>query len=255
MTDSGMLAYFSVEGARLLLSPYENRTLPTDPKQWVPRLAPMIRALWNAEHGNDRRLYEVTDQLRRVARVLEDHHKDPLSVETLRKIPRTVPPGRTADVVREIAAYVDAWVSLPREETLHDVPPEPRELVFRFPRLSRFLPLCFGEDGIATEGDMEDASAEEGIQLWIGTVHPACFWTLPGVVAECAEAQALFHDEAALADFFSDTISGGSGEWDFTAFLPLVARLCTDHMKTHHPIHGPGPCRGEKTGSDRVPRK
>ncbi len=67
----------------------------------------------------------------------------------------------------------------------------------------------FGQDGLAVDDDMQDATLEEGLHLVISDTHPWCPWQLPGLIAECAEARAAFHTEEQLDAFFGGGGMGG----------------------------------------------
>ncbi|MCE0444738.1 hypothetical protein LT493_03525 [Streptomyces tricolor] len=69
------------------------------------------------------------------------------------------------------------------------------ELRLRFPRFEQILPIFWGQDGVAISDDMQDATTEDGIRMFIEETHPYCPWELPSVVAECYQAIALFHTE------------------------------------------------------------
>ncbi|MFG2148019.1 hypothetical protein ACGFRG_28090 [Streptomyces sp. NPDC048696] len=223
------IEYFRLAGARTLLEPFRNGTLPGDPGEWRAALAPLIRGLANSAEEGGRNLYEIAAELRLAADLFAAAPSDP--PPAVQHIPPADPADRTPAVLREIAAHVEEWNRLPESGATATT----RELLLRFPRLSRILSLYFGQDGSAISDGMSDATAEEGIRMWISQVHPACPWELPGVAAECTEALALFHDEDALDRFFAQELGGGSGDADFVDFLPLLARLCIDHMKEFHP--------------------
>ncbi|MEU8133297.1 hypothetical protein [Streptodolium elevatio] len=62
-----------------------------------------------------------------------------------------------------------------------------------------------------------------------------CIWELPTIVAECAEARALFHDDAALRSFFADTHGHGSaGNSSWSAWLDLISQVLNDHLRHEH---------------------
>ncbi|MGP9019136.1 hypothetical protein ACT1U9_12060 [Streptomyces sp. BR1] len=223
------IEYFRLAGARTLLEPFRHGTLPGDPGEWQPALAPLIRGLANSAEGGGRNLYEIAAELRLAADLFAAAASD--LPPALQHIPSANPADRTPTVLREIAAHVEEWNSLPQTEAT----PTTRELLLRFPRLTQVLSVYFGQDGIAISDEMSDATVEEGIQMWIARVHPACSGELPGVAAECTEALALFHDEDTLDRFFAQELGGGSGDADFVDFLPLLAKLCIAHMKEFHP--------------------
>jgi hypothetical protein len=88
---------------------------------------------------------------------------------------------------------------------------------------------------------MQGATTEDGIRMYIEETHPYCPWELPGVVSECYQAIALFHDEEQADRFFShEGLPGGSGTEDFLDFFPLFAQRCIEHLKeAHHPLWEP----------------
>ncbi|GAA3792482.1 hypothetical protein ACFS5L_12180 [Streptomyces phyllanthi] len=227
--------YFSLQGARVLMARYEGflQSVPDDASVWRRELFPMVRGMWNAAEGGGRELYEVAAELRRAADLFEQHPDG--SHHALKKLPKAETEVRTPKAYREIAAYVEGWKAPFDHEALHGTPLTVRELSLRFPRLSQILPIYFGQDGVAVSDDMQDSTAEDGIRMYISETHPGCLWQLPGVVAECAEALALFHTEDELDAFFSGgAMGGGSGSEDFIDFFPLFIRLCTEHMKEAH---------------------
>ncbi|MFJ5271558.1 hypothetical protein [Streptomyces sp. NPDC088358] len=236
-----MSEYFRLEGARNLLRLYGRyqNNIPDESSEWKRDLFPVVRGIWNSEMSGGRNRYEIGAQLRAAADLFESHPDG--SHRALDNFPIGSPRGRTAAIFREIADYVEQWASPLDRGAIGDIPTTARELIMRFPRLSNVLPLYFGEDGAAVSDDRLDASTEEGIRMYIDDTHPECPWNLPAAVAECHEALALFHTEAQLDGFFCGAgMHGGSGSDDFTDFLPLFARLCSEHMREFHsPIWEP----------------
>ncbi|MGV9352462.1 hypothetical protein [Streptomyces misionensis] len=236
MTNPGSVDYWSLEGARVLLSPYDQwgTGIPDDPAQWQSRLFPLIRGMRNAEQDGGRNLREIAAELRVAADLFE---ADPMH-EALGRIPRAETEDRTPRVFREIAEHLVSG----KWRSGEDVPLTTGELRLRFPRFSQILPIYWGQDGIAISDEMQDSSVEDGIRLFIEESHPQCPWQLPSVVSECYQALALFHTEDQLDMFFSlEGMGGGSGSADFLDFFPLLARHCIDHLKeAHSPLWTPG---------------
>ncbi|MFF2517335.1 hypothetical protein [Streptomyces sp. NPDC058086] len=235
ITSQDMIEYFRLEGARNLLKLYGRYqdNIPDDASEWRKELFPVVRGIWNSEMDGGRNRYEIGAQLRTAADLFEIHPDG--SHHALKNFPTGHPKERTAAIFREIADYVEQWASPLDREAISNTPITARELIMRFPRLSNILPLYFGQDGAAVSDDMQDASTEEGIRMYIDETHPGCPWNLPAAVAECHEALAIFHTEDQLDRFFCGAgIHGGSGSDDFTDFLPLFARLCSEHMREFH---------------------
>ncbi|MEU8546676.1 hypothetical protein [Streptomyces roseoverticillatus] len=234
MSGGSHIEYFRLQGARILLAPYEYDGLPDDETTWQHGLAPTLRALYVAEHGEGRTLYEVAHQLRMAADLFSTHLKDgeETTPRALKRIPAAATRERTPAVLRDIATYVERWSKIEGKLEAH---PGPWELSHRFPRLKQVLTIYFGQDGLAYEGETEDMPEAEGVRTWINDdVHPNCVWELPGTVAECYEALALFTDEVSLDRFFTH-LNMGSGYMPWLEFLPMFAQECINHMREHHP--------------------
>ncbi|GEB48794.1 hypothetical protein [Streptomyces cacaoi] len=228
--------FFAFEGARTLLAPYRRpRTLPRARDVWEPALAPLARGIWFRQQRGGRTLYEVAAQLRQAAGFADGHSPEELGERFA--FPVTDPARDTSAVLREIADYAATWTERPTAERLRSAPRTTGELRLFFPMLTRRLGSYFGQGGLAVENDMADATAEDGIRMWIGQSHPNdCEGELPALAAECNEALALFHTEDELDRFFCQENHGGSGDADFTEFLPMLAGLCIEHMREHHPL-------------------
>ncbi|MFE0043142.1 hypothetical protein [Streptomyces albireticuli] len=225
------IEYFRFEGARTLLSTYELVGVPDNETEWQCGLAPMLRALYVAGVGNGRTLYEVAHQLRIAADLFAVHlGSEEEMPNSLKRIPVAVTRERTPTVLRNIAEYVEDW----NRTKMFTARPGLRELSYRFPRLKQVLTSYFGQDGLAYEGEMEGTSEDEGVRMWINDVHPHCVWRLPGAVAECYEALALFTDEESL-DRALPRLGMGSGYMPWLEFLPMFAQECINHMREHHP--------------------
>ncbi|MFB4421795.1 hypothetical protein C5F59_011970 [Streptomyces sp. QL37] len=224
--------YFSLQGARIALDPFSVTGVPSDPREWKKGLASTVRGLYYADKGAGRSVHEISAQLLRAAEIFR---VDP-GADALKHIPAAVPPEQTPNVYRDISAYILDWGSFSLEGKYGQVQMTSHEIALRFPRFSQFLPIYFGQDGVAIDDDMQFASIEESISMIIEEVHPLCMWNLPGLAAESYEALALFqNDEDAMDRFFSQVFSGGSGAADFVDFFPLLAQSIIDHLATAHP--------------------
>ncbi|GAA1313290.1 hypothetical protein GCM10009647_039070 [Streptomyces sanglieri] len=191
-----------------------------------------MRGLLYAEDGGGRSCYEVSHQLLRAADIFS---ADP-DARALRNIPAVIPPDRTPEVYRDIAAYILDQKGLLLDDKYRQGQMTAHEISLRFPRFSQFMPIYFGQDGVAISDDMQFSTIEEGIALIIEEAHPRCMWKLPGLAAESYEALALFqNDEDAMDRFFSYVLRGGSGSADFVDFFPLLARSIIDHLAAEHP--------------------
>ncbi|WP_157857465.1 hypothetical protein [Streptomyces yerevanensis] len=239
MKDRGRVDYWALEGARMLLSRYDgwSRRIPEDPAQWQKELFTLIRGIRNAEKDGGRNLREIAAELRLAASLFEESPEG--AHEALRRIPHSATEERTPEVLREIAEHLEGWNVDWR--TWEEVPLSTQELRLRFPRFDQILPIYFGQDGVAISDDMQDATTEEGIRMYIEETHPRCPWHLPSVISECYQALALFHTEEQMDRFFSsEAMGGGSGSEDFIDFFPLFARLCIEHLKeAHSPLWEP----------------
>ncbi|MDK0521278.1 hypothetical protein [Streptomyces sp. ML-6] len=227
-----LMDYFSLQGARSALSLFSYGGLPSDPGEWKRKLAPTVRGLRYAEDGGGRSCYEVSYQLLRAADIFS---VDP-DARALKNIPTAVPRDRTPEIYRDIAAYILDQNDLLLDDEYRQGRMTAHEISLRFPRFSQFLPIYFGQDGVAISDDMQFSTIEEGIALVIEEAHPHCMWRLPGLAAESYEALALFqNDEDAMDRFFSSVFGGGSGRADFVDFFPLLARSIIDHLAAEHP--------------------
>jgi hypothetical protein len=227
--------YAALAGARTLLARYGNfgRPVPDDAEQWRRDLFPVIRGLWVAGESGGRNLYEIAAQLRRAADLFEGEPDGGHS--SLAGFPMAEPEGRTPEVYRTVAAYIERWKAPFDREAIFGTPLTTGELALRFPRLTQLLVLYFGQDGLAVDDDIQDATPGEGLRLVVSDTHPWCPWQLPGLIAECAEALAVFHTEDQLARFFGRAEAGGGSTGErFTDFLPLVADIFTEHLREAH---------------------
>ncbi|MER5804584.1 hypothetical protein FNV62_31995 [Streptomyces sp. RLB3-17] len=239
MTHPEALEYSNFAGARMLLEPYYgwSRRIPDEPSEWQKKLFPLIRGIRTAERDGGRNLREIATELRLAAELFEEFPGG--SHKALNRIPCAETEERTSEVLREIARHLEDWNADWRR--YGETPMDVWELGLRFPRFSQILPIYFGQDGMAISDDMQDATVEEGICMYIDQTHPRCPWYLPSVVAECYQALALFHTEHQMDRFFSHAaMAGGSGSEDFLDFFPLFARLCIEHLKeAHSPLWEP----------------
>ncbi|GAA0659871.1 hypothetical protein GCM10009535_44080 [Streptomyces thermocarboxydovorans] len=242
MTDREHVDYWTLQGARLLLDRYDgwSRRIPDDPARWQNDLFPLIRGIRSAEMDGGRNLREIAFQLRLAADLFEE---SPAGTHAaLKRIPRAATEERTPDVWREIAEHLENWNERVDRSTYVDTPLTTRELLLRFPRFRQILPIYFGQDGVAISDDMQDATTEEGIRMYIEETHPGCPWELPSVVSECYQAIAVFHTEEQMDCFFAgEAMGGGSGgSDDFVDFFPMFARLCIEHLReAHSPLWQP----------------
>ncbi|MBM4824360.1 MULTISPECIES: hypothetical protein [Streptomyces] len=239
MTRPEPVQWSSLAGARLLLEPFDGwgRSIPLDPAVWQERLYPLIRGIKNGEHDGGRTLTEIATELRIAADLFEEYPDG--SADALRRIPCAVDASRTPQVLREIAEHLEGWRH--DRHTWLTTPLTTEELRLRFPRFDQILPIFWGQDGVAISDDMQGATTEDGIRMYIDETHPYCPWELPSVVAECYQAVALFHDEEQMDRFFCrEAMTGGSGTEDLVDFFPLFAQRCIEHLRTeHHPLWEP----------------
>lgn len=233
MLDRETIDYFELQGARKVLEPYRYESIPDDPAEWKRKLGPTIRALSVLAEEGGRMLYEIAAQLRVAADRFAAAPGDP--PQELTQIPAASPAEQTPDVLRAIAHHLEEWNSIPREVKYHQLPTTSWEMFYRFPRLRHLGTVYFGQDGLALEGDMEFADEDDGVRMYIDQVHPECLWHLPGLVAECHEGLALFHTEEQLTQFFELDFRLGCGATEWQEFLPMVARVCVEHMRDAHP--------------------
>ncbi|MGQ4478582.1 hypothetical protein [Streptomyces sp. SAS_276] len=233
--DQEPVRYFALEGARTLLSQYRgfSNPVPDNAEAWRRDLFPVIRGLWNAGEDGGRNLHEIAAELRLAADLFA---QDPAGGHpSLANFPRAEPAARTPEVYRAVADHVEYWAAPFDREAIFGTPLSARELGLRFPRLRQFLVNYFGQDGLAVDDDMQGATLEEGLHLVISDTHPWCPWQLPGLIAGCAEARAVFHTEEQLDAFFGGGgMGGGSAGERFTDFFPLVVHTFTEHLREVH---------------------
>lgn len=181
-----------------------------------------------SQRSGGRSFHELTDQIHMTAEVFALTPQG--TPESAQGFPQAQTNQETAAILHDIANYVADWRGSP-DSKLVGVTPTSRELDYRFPQLSHFLQIYFGQDGEAFEDDITEAQA---VQMYIDTVHPACPWYITGIVGECHEAMALFHDEQTLYDFFQRRWIVSSGSLTWMEFLPLIADTIKTHMCEHH---------------------
>ncbi|MER0241125.1 contact-dependent growth inhibition system immunity protein [Streptomyces sp. HSW2009] len=225
--NGDLIEYFRLSGARTILAALGSR-LPTSPEERARLLQPNLRAAWTLGEQNGRSLEEVADQIYTAAEIFSlNSEVQPRAIENF---PTAKTSHETATILHDIANYVTEW-RIGLKSNLGDITPTGRELGFRFPGLSHFLGIYFGQDGEAFEDDITEAQA---VQMYIDVVHPACPWRITGLVGECHEAMALFHDEQTLYDFFQRRWIVSSGSLTWMEFLPLIADTIKTHMREHH---------------------
>ncbi|MFI6980998.1 hypothetical protein ACIBSV_20740 [Embleya sp. NPDC050154] len=232
--------HFRYSGARLLLTPFlhpVSEGIPVDPEKRAEALQPPLRVLWDRSERGGLTVFEAAAQIRAVGKALatggtaEDQVPD-----DLQELARRSGAGGRPEVFLDVAEYVDSW-TVGLSARLAGQIPTAWELRQRFGRLADMLELYFGQDGIALEE--ETLSDAEGIALYVEHTHQQglCHWYLPMVVAECAEALALFPDDGALYRFFRIERGLGSGSHEsWTAWLNLISDILTNHLRQ---VHGP----------------
>ncbi|MGW3727985.1 hypothetical protein [Streptomyces sp. NPDC000851] len=232
MLSEETINHFRFAGARVLLSVFRGGGIPALPEERQAALEPAIRALWQAGEGGGRNLYEIAAQVRLIADALSP------DVES-----RCVVPADLAELVADptlnepwlvlwdIARHVESWSSGFVTKLSHATPTS-WELGHRFPQLREFLLNYFGQDGMATEGDLTEL---EGLELYIEHCHPICLWRLPRIAAECTEAMSIFQDEESLVRFFEVEHGLGSGTLPWVDWLLLISETFTAHMRAQHP--------------------
>ncbi|MET7679287.1 hypothetical protein [Streptomyces sp. NPDC005423] len=235
MLEEETLTYFRFAGARTLLSVFRHG-VPGPAEERAAALEPALRSLWLAGERGGGNLYEVAAEVRLMADVLESGHGDTAALpEDLREMTAGWDGAQPWTTLRAVAAHTESWKS-GFVTKLSEAVPTSQELADRFPRLNELLSNYFGQDGIATEDDLTES---EGLQLFIEECHrhPICLWNLPPVVAECAEAMAIFHSEESLHRFFEVEHGLGSGALAWSDWLPLIVETFSTHMREQHPPH------------------
>ncbi|MFJ2788498.1 MULTISPECIES: hypothetical protein [unclassified Streptomyces] len=233
--------HFRYAAARTLLAPFFSRAtpgIPADPAAREAALQAPLRVLWDRSERGGVNVYEAAQEVRGLADAVAAGAVGASRVpDDLWELAARSGPGGDPSALQEIAAYVDTWQAS-IDQKLAAAEPTVWELSQRFPKLTGILDLYFGQDGIALED--EDLSDEDGIGLYVATWHPlgACSWRFSPVVAECAEALALFQDDTTLRRFFADELGLGSGSHtSWSAWLTLISEVLTTHLRQEH-----GPC-------------
>jgi hypothetical protein len=236
MVSEETINHFRFEGARVLFSVLRDDGISGHPEEREAALEPALRALWHAGECGGRNLYEIAAEVRLIADALSPDAitRDAVRVpeDLVDLVSRSVPDEPWV-VLRDIAVHVESWAS-GFVTKLSSATPTSWEFAQRFPQLSGFLLNYYGQDGMATEGELTEA---EGLQLYIEHCHPICLWRLPRIVAECAEALAIFQDEESLQRFFEVEHGLGSGDLAWSAWLPLIAETFTGHLREQHAPH------------------
>ncbi|MDQ1049013.1 hypothetical protein [Streptomyces sp. V4I2] len=234
MLSDDTIDHFRFEGARLLLSPLRASRVSDSPEKRDTALEPSLRALWLAGERGGRTLYEVAAEVRLIADALEPGAgSDAVVPADLRELVTGWAAERPETLLRAIASHVESWKA-GFVAKLSQATPTSQELARRFPQLNEFLLNYYGQDGMATEGDMTE---EDGLQLFIQHCHPICLWRLPPITAECTEALAVFHEMESLRQFFEKQQGMGSGTLAWSDWLLLIVETFTVHMREQHPSH------------------
>ncbi|MEU4066038.1 hypothetical protein AB0F25_27110 [Streptomyces wedmorensis] len=229
--------HFRFAAARALLAPFLSTSagIPEEPEAWAEALEPALRALWDRSERGGATLYEVGAEVRAVGEALAAGGSARERVpQDLSALAERSGPGGAPGVWREIADHVDAW---PRgvDAKLAAWVPSVGELRGRFPKLEGMLGVYFGQDGIAVEDP--DLTDTERIGVFVADCHgrDLCTWRLPPLVGECAEALALFSDDALLGRFFGfELLLGSSSQTSWTAWLNLISDTLTTHLRREH---------------------
>ncbi|MEV7275513.1 hypothetical protein [Streptomyces sp. NPDC093111] len=233
--------HFRYAAARTLLAPFLSRAgagIPGDPAAREAALQAPLRVLYDRSERGGVTVYEAAEEVRALAAaVAAGAAGAPRVPDDLWELAARSGPAGEPQALRDIAAYVDTWQAAMNPKLAAAVPTA-WELAQRFPQLTGMLDLYFGQDGVALED--EDLSDEDGIGLYVAYWHKrgTCAWRLPPVVAECAEALALFQDDVTLRRFFADELGLGSGSHtSWSAWLALISEVLTTHLRQEH-----GPC-------------
>ncbi|MCF2534036.1 hypothetical protein [Yinghuangia soli] len=230
--------YFRYDGARLLLDPFLSRrstVIPVDADERAAALQPTLRVLFNESERGGRKVYEVGAQVRAIGYALAagGSAADELP-EDLRGLAVRSGAGGRPEAFLDIADYVDTWEVDVYRKVVEAVPTA-WELGRRFGRLHGMLSMYFGQDGIALEP--EDLTDVERIGMYVADTHERglCTWTLPTVVAECAQGLVMFQDDEALRGFFAEALGLGScGHASWTTWLDLISQVLSEHLREGH---------------------
>ncbi|MDX3315123.1 hypothetical protein ACWGH3_18805 [Streptomyces sp. NPDC054884] len=231
MQSEETINYHRFAGARTLLSVFRDHREFEYARKRDAALEPVMRSLWLSGRRGGRNLCEAAAQVRLIADALEPGSDGNTPVpEDLGELIAAWTVDEPWSVLRTVADCAESWESGFVTKLL-GTNPTSQELARRFPQLTEFLQIYYGQDGMATEGNMTEA---EGLKLFIEECHPTCLWHLPPVVAECSEALAIFHSEDTLRRFFEDEHGLGSGNLTWSDWIPLIIETFTAHMREHH---------------------
>ncbi|MFD3994058.1 hypothetical protein [Streptomyces sp. NPDC058583] len=233
--------HFRYAAARTLLAPFLSHAtpgIPADPAMREAALQAPLRVLYDRSERGGVTVYEAAEEVRGLAEALAAGAAGAARVpDDLWELASRSGPAGEPSALRDIAEYVDTWQAAMNPKLAAAVPTV-WELAQRFPQLTGMLDLYFGQDGVALEE--ENLSDEDGIGLYVAYWHErrTCPWRLPPVVAECAEALALFQDDVTLRRFFAGELGLGSGAHEsWSAWLTLISDFLTTHLRQEH-----GPC-------------
>ncbi|MEV7611598.1 hypothetical protein [Streptomyces sp. NPDC089799] len=238
--------HFRYAAARTLLTSFlapASPGIPADPDARNAALQAPLRVLWDRAERGGLTVYEVAAEVRDIGESLA---AGPAGAERLpddlRELAEKSGPGGEPAVFLDIAERVEDW-PIGLTARLPGMVPTAWELSRRFPQLHEMLVVWFGQDGLALED--EDLTDTERIELYVADCHDrisVCPWQLPRIVAECAEALALFTDDDSLRRFFAGELGLGSASQDsWTVWLTLISDTLTDHLRREH---GPMPWTG-----------
>ncbi|MCF2526968.1 hypothetical protein [Yinghuangia soli] len=116
--------------------------------------------------------------------------------------------------------------------------PSAWELAQRFAGLHQTMTIYFGQDGIAYDHPLAahpDAEDADLVAAMVADHHRQlmCSWRFPQLVAQCAEALAVFTDDDSLARFFAGELhTAYCASW--TEWITLLRDSLTDHLRHEH---------------------
>ncbi|MFI9117425.1 hypothetical protein [Streptomyces venezuelae] len=230
--------HFRYAAARTLLTPFLSGTTPGIPSDRDTRevaLQAPLRVLYDRSERGGVTVYEAAEEVRALAEAVAAGTAGAARMpQDLWELAMRSGSGGEPPALRDIAAYVDTWQAA-MDRKLLSAAPTVWELERRFPQLLDLLRPYFGQDGIALED--EELSDADGIGLYVANWHQVgtCLWHFPLVVAECAEALALFQDDDTLRRFFAGDLGLGSGSHrSWSAWLTLISDTLTTHLRREH---------------------